>query len=76
MAYMLMAKGIKRGVSDLFIPLARKGKHGLWLELKSLNGIVSSEQSMFLRDMAAQDYHTAVCYTIEDAIKQLQLYLY
>lgn len=50
------AKGTRKGVSDLFVPVARNGQHGLWLELKAKGKRPTPEQKRFLQDMAAQGY--------------------
>lgn len=34
----LKAEGVKPGVSDMMLPVARHGKHGIWIELKKLDG--------------------------------------
>lgn len=34
----LKAQGVKPGVPDIFLPIPRQGKHGLWIELKRREG--------------------------------------
>jgi hypothetical protein len=70
----LQSMGMRRGVADLFIALQRHGYGGAWIELKSAKGILSPVQKEFLHDMRQQQYFTAVCYTIEDAIKTISWY--
>jgi hypothetical protein len=36
--------GTKRGVPDICIPVARCGRHGLYIEMKSKVGVLSDEQ--------------------------------
>lgn len=66
--------GMRPGVSDLFIAMANHGHHGAWLELKSANGKLSILQTVFLEDMATQDYATMVAYSIDEAIEFIQWY--
>ena len=58
----LKATGLRAGVPDLHLPVARGGYHGLWLELKrQLGGKVSDEQRWWHEQLAAQDQWVAVC---------------
>ncbi len=66
--------GMRPGVSDLFIPLARKGYIGAWIELKTPKGIVTALQKEFLMDMEQQGHYTAICRSIEDGIKTIGWY--
>jgi len=45
----LKAEGVMAGVADLCLPAARRGYHGLYLELKSEDGVATKEQKAFLR---------------------------
>lgn len=63
------AMGIRPGASDLFIMVAKKEKHGLFLELKSENGKVSEHQKKFLQDAKEQGYETAVAWSFAEAKK-------
>lgn len=68
--------GLRPGVSDLFVALARHGHHGLWIELKSARGIVSKVQKQFLEDMERQGYGTAICRSIDETITLLDWYCF
>jgi hypothetical protein len=54
--------GMKAGIPDLCLPVARGGFHGLWVEMKRVRGSrVDPDQEAchtFLRDAG---YHVAVC---------------
>lgn len=69
------AMGIRPGASDLFIMVARKEKHGLFLELKSENGKVSEHQKKFLQDAKEQGYETGVAWSFDEARKIVDAYL-
>lgn len=67
--------GVKPGVSDVHLPIPRGKYHGLWIEMKSANGRVSSEQSRFLAAMRKYGHKTAVCYGWEEAVAVIEEYL-
>jgi len=71
----LKSMGMRKGVVDLFIAVPKRGYGGAWIELKSAKGIVKPEQKQFLEDMAAQNFYTSVCWSIEEAITCLSWYL-
>lgn len=68
--------GLRPGVSDLFIAMARHGYHGAWIELKTPIGTLTKVQQEFLDDMKEQGYFTAVCRSIEDAMKVIFWYCF
>ena len=64
------------GIPDLFIPVPKDGKHGIWIEMKKeKGGVVSPEQREWLEARAADGYATAVCHGADEAIKIIQDYL-
>lgn len=72
----LKAQGVKSGVPDICLPVARHGCHGLWIELKrKKGGVVSGAQKQWLGDLAAEGYHVAVCKGADEAIKTILWYL-
>lgn len=68
--------GMRAGVSDLFIAMMRHGYGGAWIELKSVNGVLSDYQKKFLNNMAEQNYFTKTCYSIEEAIEIIKWYCF
>lgn len=57
--YRLKAQGVKAGVSDLFLPVARGGFHGLWIEFKAappFDAAVTESQAAWLAKMRGQGY--------------------
>jgi hypothetical protein len=68
--------GMRAGVFDLFIIMARHGYHGAWIELKSRKGKLSEEQLIFQNDMRQQNYFTVVCYSVDEALETIQWYCY
>ena len=71
----LKREGVKRGVPDLCLPVARCGLHGLYLELKAADGRLSDEQKRWRDMLTAQGYGVAVVYGFEAAKEVLEDYL-
>lgn len=71
----LKQQGVKPGVSDMHLPVARMGYHGLWIEMKAKAGRVSQEQAQWINDMHAEGYAAFVCYGAKEAISVLVWYL-
>ena len=72
----LQLQGVKSGVSDLMLPLARGKYHGLWIELKRRDGgAVSQNQRDFIRDMIDAGYMATVARGSDEAIRIITDYL-
>lgn len=71
---LLKSMGMRAGVSDLFIAKASHGYHGAWIELKTTKGKLSPSQRDFIEDMTEQNYYTAVCRSIDEAIATIKWY--
>lgn len=77
----LKAQGVKKGVLDLFLPVQRQGFAGLYIEMKkpgqqeAKNGGLSDEQIEFGNFAIAQGYRCALCYSWQEAAKELENYL-
>lgn len=69
------AMGVKSGVSDIFLPCARRGYHGLYIELKTEGGRLSENQREFLRRVNDGGYLGVVCIGAERAIRVISAYL-
>lgn len=54
-------QGMLSGVPDLFLPVPKKGFHGLFIEMKSQQGRVSVSQSRFLSVTNELGYQSIVC---------------
>ena len=75
-AAILKATGVKAGVPDICLPVARGGYHGLYIELKRLNGgYLSSAQAIWLNNLAKQGYRAVCCKGFEAARDELLTYL-
>lgn len=69
------AMGVKPGVPDLCLPVARGRYHGLFIEMKNERGRVSEAQKWWVRELNGQDYAAVVCYGWESAAMMLEWYL-
>ena len=69
-------EGLKRGVPDICLPVARGGRHGLYIELKRLRGSkTSDDQREWLAALEAQGYAVALCKGWEAAAKVIEDYI-
>ena len=64
-----------RGVPDLCLPVARNGKHGLYVEMKWQNNKTTEKQDWWLEQLRQQGYETAVCWSAEEAMDTIAGYL-
>jgi hypothetical protein len=71
----MRAEGLKRGVPDLFLPCARGGYHGLFIEMKVKPNKPSPEQVEYIRELNAQSYHALICWSASEAITNIEKYL-
>ena len=71
----LKAEGVKSGVSDLHLPVAKRGYHGLWIEMKAAGGQVSSAQRAWLEGMRMLGHRAEMCRGFEAARTVLEDYL-
>lgn len=71
----LKAEGLKAGVWDLMMPLARGGHHGLWIEMKSSTGSLSDTQKKWGARMRLAGYRTEVCRSCDEAWSVIENYL-
>ena len=75
-AHNLRLQGVKPGIPDIFLPVARGGFHGLYIEMKRRKGgRVSVEQKKMLLALRDQGYRTEVCEGWEVAKKTILEYL-
>lgn len=72
----LKSQGLKTGVADLFLPVARQGYHGMYIEMKrKKGGVVSADQKEFLDDMLAEGYRCVVANGADEAIAYIKDYM-
>lgn len=72
----LKAEGVKRGVPDLCLPVARGAYHGLYIELKRrVSGVVSEHQQQWIEQLRSQGYKAEVAHGASEAIQIIEQYL-
>ncbi|MBK3779857.1 VRR-NUC domain-containing protein [Paraburkholderia aspalathi] len=74
----LKQQGVRAGVSDLFLPVARGGFFGLWIEFKAAppnDAQPTDDQLEWLELMRAQGYHAELCLGVEAALAVLDRYM-
>ena len=70
------AEGVKPGVPDLLLPVARGTYHGLFIELKrQKGGRASGEQIDWIINLQRQGYCAAIARGWEEAAQIIELYL-
>jgi hypothetical protein len=81
---MLKAEGVKKGISDVFLPFPFNGFAGLYIEFKKPDckpkkagskGGLTDEQIEFLKYAEKFGYKVAVCYHYNEAINVIKEYL-
>ena len=71
----LKAEGVKAGVPDVWLPVARCGFHGLVIELKAGDGRPSPAQKAWLKALDEQGMLAVVCRGAAAAKRVLWQYL-
>ncbi len=72
----MIAEGLKRGVPDICLPVARGGYHGLYIELKRLEGgRLSDDQKEWLGALHDEGYMATMCKGWEAASEVILKYL-
>lgn len=74
-AGIMKAEGVKPGVSDLFLPLARQHRHGLWIEMKSDLGRTTPDQAAWLVRMKVAGYLGHIAFGWDSARRIIELYI-
>lgn len=70
--------GRRSGVPDICLPVARRGFHGLYIELKRSDGVPSDltpEQRQWLIRLCEQGYRAVMCPGFESARAEILNYL-
>jgi hypothetical protein len=71
----LKRQGVRSGVPDIFIPIARQGYHGMFIEMKAKGGRIKQAQADYINAVREQGYITMICYGSDEAIEWLEWYL-
>lgn len=72
----LKAQGVKSGVPDICLPIARGKSHGLYIELKRQSGgTISEHQKKWITALNNQGYKAVICKGWQDAAETIKKYL-
>lgn len=71
----LKAEGVRAGVPDVCLPVARHGAHALWIEMKTERGTLRPHQRKWIEALNAQQHRAVVCYGVDEAITAVSGYL-
>lgn len=74
----LKRQGVRAGVSDLFLPVARGGFIGLWIEFKAtppFDAAIAPSQEEWIQLMRQQGYRAEVCLGIDAALEVIAGYV-
>ena len=74
-AVKMKAEGVKAGILDVCLPVARGAYHGLYIEMKFGRNTPTKEQKECIDFLCAQGYYVDVCYSAERAIEVIKGYL-
>lgn len=67
----LKAEGVRAGVPDLFLPVARHGYYGLFIELKAGTNKPSEAQRTWMRRLQEAGYYCKVIWDSPDEVIEL-----
>lgn len=74
-AAVLKSMGVRPGIPDLFLPLARGGFHGLAVEIKDRVGSLSRDQARICLALLDCGYLAVIIRDFESAVKVIRDYL-
>lgn len=74
-AIRLTGEGLRRGVPDMCLPVARGGYHGAFFELKAGKNKPSLEQLWWVDTLTEQGYYAVVEWGAENMIRLIEDYL-
>ena len=67
--------GLRAGVPDLCIPVAKGKYHSLYIEMKAEKGKITDHQRTWIELLRKQGMCAYVCYGAGDAISLIDLYM-
>lgn len=74
-AVKMKREGVKAGIPDTFLAVARGTLHGLFIEFKAKGGSVTPIQKAVHERLRENGYQVSVCYSMEAAKTAAIMYL-
>ena len=71
----MKAEGVKAGVPDICLPVARGGYHGLYIELKHGRNKATHEQRQWIEALLSAGYFAVVAHEFDGAREVIERYL-
>lgn len=71
----LKRQGVKAGVPDLFLPAAKGGFNGLFIELKYGKNKATDKQKEWINELGFQGYYAKICVGFEEAKNTILEYI-
>jgi hypothetical protein len=75
LAAMMVAEGLRRGVLDVHLPVARGGCNGLWIEFKAGDNGLTADQASEAEQLAKDGFAVVACWGAIIAIEIVSRYL-
>lgn len=69
------AEGVRKGVPDLCIPVARGPYHSLYIEMKARGGKATDEQLQWIATLRGEGMCAYICIGAESAIEIIDRYM-
>jgi hypothetical protein len=66
-AVRMKASGVLAGIPDIFLPYARSGSHGLYIEMKARAGKMRDAQKEIFPKLEKEGYKVIVCRSAKEA---------
>lgn len=73
-AYFMKRTGVKAGVPDLCVPVAKRGYHGLYIEMKYGKNKATEAQEKWIELLNNNGYFAKVCVGAKEALNLLKWY--
>lgn len=71
----LQQQGVKKGVLDLCLPVARGKYHSLYIEMKTETGTTSDDQDWWIEELSKEGNFCEVCHGWDSARRVIEWYL-
>jgi hypothetical protein len=71
----LKREGVKSGVPDLCLPVARFNYNGMYIEMKAKKGKTTENQDLWIEALRNQGYYVVIAYGWEEAKNEILKYL-
>ena len=75
-AVKLKKEGVRPGVPDLCLPVARNGYNALYIEMKDTHAKLSTDQISWKAALCQQGNYVVTCWSATEAIQELKNYLH